>query len=121
MNGRSPVGWSTLGQQGFPVITVPAGFTTEVWDRRLEGDVLNVIGPIAEVAEMVEGVAQRVLAAGLRRGRAVHRRYRWGRTTVWYPRWCDGHVALGLVDAAAIAATGSPGAIHSPRAARDRS
>ena len=33
LNGRSPVGWSLLGQQGFPVLTVPAGFTTEVWDR----------------------------------------------------------------------------------------
>ncbi len=33
VNGRSPVGWSLLGQQGFPVLTVPAGFTTEVWDR----------------------------------------------------------------------------------------
>jgi len=32
-NGRSPVGWSLLGQQGFPVMSVPAGFTTEVWDR----------------------------------------------------------------------------------------
>jgi hypothetical protein len=31
----------------------------------------------------------------------VHRRYRRGRTTVRYLRWCDGHVALGLVDAAA--------------------
>ena len=33
VNGRSAVGWSLLGQQGFPVLTVPAGFTTEVWDR----------------------------------------------------------------------------------------
>jgi amidase len=33
VNGRPPIGWSFLGQQGFPVITVPAGFTTEVWDR----------------------------------------------------------------------------------------
>src|SRR5262249_45475746 len=32
-NGRQPIGWSMFGQQGFPVITVPAGFTTEVWDR----------------------------------------------------------------------------------------
>ncbi len=30
-NGRSGV-WSYLGAQGFPVITVPAGFTTEVYD-----------------------------------------------------------------------------------------
>ena len=33
LNGRPAIGWSMLGQQGFPVITVPAGFTTEVWDR----------------------------------------------------------------------------------------
>jgi Asp-tRNA(Asn)/Glu-tRNA(Gln) amidotransferase A subunit family amidase len=33
VNGRSPVGWSLLGREGFPVMTVPAGFTTEVWDR----------------------------------------------------------------------------------------
>jgi Asp-tRNA(Asn)/Glu-tRNA(Gln) amidotransferase A subunit family amidase len=25
--------WTFLGVQGFPAITVPAGFTTEVWDR----------------------------------------------------------------------------------------
>ncbi len=32
VNGRGNV-WSFLGQQGFPAITVPAGFTTEVYDR----------------------------------------------------------------------------------------
>jgi len=47
VNGRSPVGWSTLGQQGFPVITVPAGFTTEVWDRARDGSETRLIGPIA--------------------------------------------------------------------------
>ena len=31
-NGR-PLVWSFLGAQGFPNMTVPAGFTTEVWDR----------------------------------------------------------------------------------------
>jgi hypothetical protein len=51
---------------------------------------------------LVERVARRVLDAGLRGGHAVHRRYRVGRTTVRYPRWCDGHVALGLVDAATV-------------------
>jgi hypothetical protein len=51
--------------------------------------------------ELMERVALRVLDAGLRRGHTVHRRYRVGRTTVHYPRWCDAHVALGLVDAAA--------------------
>jgi amidase len=37
-NGRSPIGWSLIGQQGFPAITVPAGFTTEVWDRVRDAD-----------------------------------------------------------------------------------
>lgn len=47
LNGRPAIGWSLFGQQGLPVMTVPAGFTTEVWDRlpaadggtRLEGPV----------------------------------------------------------------------------------
>jgi hypothetical protein len=51
--------------------------------------------------ESLERVARRVLGAGLQRGHVVHRRYRRGRTTVRYLRWCDAHVALGLVDAAA--------------------
>jgi hypothetical protein len=54
---------------------------------------------------LLERVAHRVLEATIRRGRAVARRYRWGSTTVWYPRWCDGHVACGLGDAA-VALTG---------------
>jgi Asp-tRNA(Asn)/Glu-tRNA(Gln) amidotransferase A subunit family amidase len=34
INGRNSGGvWSFLGQQGFPVMTVPAGFTTFVYDR----------------------------------------------------------------------------------------
>lgn len=32
VNGRTGV-WSFLGQQGFPVVTVPVGFTTKVYDR----------------------------------------------------------------------------------------
>jgi len=47
VNGRSPVGWSLIGQQGFPVITVPAGFTTEVWDRARDGNGTRLVGPIA--------------------------------------------------------------------------
>jgi Asp-tRNA(Asn)/Glu-tRNA(Gln) amidotransferase A subunit family amidase len=47
VNGRPAIGWSTIGQQGFPVITVPAGFTTEVWDRVREGDGTRLVGPIA--------------------------------------------------------------------------
>jgi len=45
-NGRSPIGWSLIGQQGFPVITVPAGFTTNVWDRVREGNGTRLVGPI---------------------------------------------------------------------------
>jgi Asp-tRNA(Asn)/Glu-tRNA(Gln) amidotransferase A subunit family amidase len=37
-NGRPPIGWSLIGQQGFPAITVPAGFTTEIWDRIRDGN-----------------------------------------------------------------------------------
>ena len=45
-------------------------------------------------------VTRRTLTAGLRNGHAVSRRYRCGRTTTQYLRWCDAHVALGLADAA---------------------
>jgi Asp-tRNA(Asn)/Glu-tRNA(Gln) amidotransferase A subunit family amidase len=46
-NGRNPIGWSLIGQQGFPAITVPAGFTTEVWDRvRDSNGGSRLIGPV---------------------------------------------------------------------------
>jgi Asp-tRNA(Asn)/Glu-tRNA(Gln) amidotransferase A subunit family amidase len=46
-NGRSPIGWSFIGQQGFPAITVPAGFTTEVWDRERDGNGgTRLVGPL---------------------------------------------------------------------------
>lgn len=45
-NGRSPIGWSLIGQQGFPVITVPAGFTTHVWDRVADGDGTRLVGSV---------------------------------------------------------------------------
>lgn len=51
---------------------------------------------------VLERVVERVLRHGVRNGRAVHRRYRWGAAGVHYVRWCDAHVALGLVDAAAV-------------------
>jgi hypothetical protein len=57
--------------------------------------------------EMLASVAGRVLDSGVRGGHAVHRRYRLGRSTVHYLRWCDAHVALGLVDTAA-AGLGKP-------------
>jgi len=33
VNGRGPGVWGLLGQQGFPLLGVPAGFTTQVFDR----------------------------------------------------------------------------------------
>jgi amidase len=33
LNGRGPSTWSVLGAQGFPLLGVPAGFTTKVYDR----------------------------------------------------------------------------------------
>jgi Asp-tRNA(Asn)/Glu-tRNA(Gln) amidotransferase A subunit family amidase len=33
VNGRSHQAWTLLGRMGFPAITVPAGFTTQVFDR----------------------------------------------------------------------------------------
>jgi len=47
VNGRTPIGWFMFGQQGFPVITVPAGFTSSVWDRERVGGETRLIGPIA--------------------------------------------------------------------------
>ena len=46
VNGRPPIGWSLIGQQGFPAITVPAGFTTEVWDRVPANDGPRLVGPV---------------------------------------------------------------------------
>jgi len=50
--------------------------------------------------ELLARVAERTAADVVRDGHAVFRRYRWGRSTVRYIRWCDAHVALGLADAA---------------------
>ena len=48
LNGRTPIGWSLIGQQGFPAITVPAGFTTAVWDRVADGNGgARLVGPVA--------------------------------------------------------------------------
>jgi Asp-tRNA(Asn)/Glu-tRNA(Gln) amidotransferase A subunit family amidase len=46
-NGRTAIGWSMFGQQGLPVIDVPAGFTTQVWDRERAGADTRLTGPIA--------------------------------------------------------------------------
>jgi Asp-tRNA(Asn)/Glu-tRNA(Gln) amidotransferase A subunit family amidase len=46
-NQRNPIGWSLIGQQGFPAITVPAGFTTVVWDRVADGGSSRLVGPVS--------------------------------------------------------------------------
>src|SRR5581483_2405255 len=33
VNGRSHQAWTLLGTMGFPAMTVPAGFTSQVFDR----------------------------------------------------------------------------------------
>lgn len=50
--------------------------------------------------ELLARVADRRLSAGMRDGHAIWRHYRWGQTRAHFMRWCDAHVALGLVDAA---------------------
>lgn len=45
-NGRPPIGWSFIGQQGFPAITVPAGFTTQVFDRVRDGNSTSLTDPV---------------------------------------------------------------------------
>jgi Asp-tRNA(Asn)/Glu-tRNA(Gln) amidotransferase A subunit family amidase len=47
VNGRTPIGWSLIGQQGFPVITVPAGFARSIWDRVTEGNSTRLVGPVS--------------------------------------------------------------------------
>jgi amidase len=54
VNGRSPIGFALFGQQGFPAITVPAGFTTEVWDRERDGSGTRLVGPVS--AQLPVGV-----------------------------------------------------------------
>ena len=50
VNSRGVYHWTVFGQQGFPTITVPAGFTTHVYDRVLDpaspdGTGTRLVGP----------------------------------------------------------------------------
>jgi hypothetical protein len=54
--------------------------------------------------DLLAGVARYAGAAMLRDGHAIFRRYRLGRTSVRYIRWCDSHLALGLANAALVLA-----------------
>jgi amidase len=49
VNGRSHQAWTLLGQMGFPAITVPAGFTTHVFDRVRDANApggTRLVGPV---------------------------------------------------------------------------
>ncbi len=50
VNERSSNAWTLLGANGFPAITVPAGFTTEVYDRVADTTApggTRLVGPVA--------------------------------------------------------------------------
>ena len=52
MNGRNQAHWTLFGQQGFPAISVPAGFTKQVYDRvpdaaSTDGTGTRLVGPVA--------------------------------------------------------------------------
>jgi Asp-tRNA(Asn)/Glu-tRNA(Gln) amidotransferase A subunit family amidase len=50
VNGRSHQAWTLLGTMGFPAITVPAGFTTQVYDRVRDSAApggTRLVGPVA--------------------------------------------------------------------------
>jgi len=73
-------------------------------DAHSAGTALTTLATLVERGHVERDLLERVAAYTaremIRGGHAVHRRYRWGRTRVSYIRWCDAHVALGLVDAA---------------------
>ncbi|MET0496931.1 MAG: amidase [Steroidobacteraceae bacterium] len=50
VNGRAANAWTLLGQNGFPTITVPAGFTTVVYDRVPDPSAKEpkLVGPVQE-------------------------------------------------------------------------
>jgi Asp-tRNA(Asn)/Glu-tRNA(Gln) amidotransferase A subunit family amidase len=50
VNGRSATAWSLLGANGYPTLSVPAGYTREVYDRVEDPDSKDgtrLVGPIA--------------------------------------------------------------------------
>jgi Asp-tRNA(Asn)/Glu-tRNA(Gln) amidotransferase A subunit family amidase len=50
VNNRSHQAWTLLGTFGFPAMTVPAGFTTHVYDRVRDKSVpggTRLVGPVA--------------------------------------------------------------------------
>jgi len=73
-------------------------------DAHSAGSALTALARLHEAGiaggDVIERVAERAATAMVRGSHAVHRRYRWGPTRVRYVRWADGHVALGLANAA---------------------
>jgi hypothetical protein len=74
-------------------------------DSHSAGTGLTVLTRLAErdlvPADAVSRVAEYTLTRMMRRnGHAIFRRHRWGTTRVFYTRWCDAPVALGLATAA---------------------
>ena len=60
-------------------------------------------------SETVSRVARYTLMNIMHRNcHAIFRRQRWGTTRVFYTRWCDAPVALGLASAAALLEGSSP-------------
>ena len=52
LNNRGTYHWTVFGQQGFPTITVPAGFTASVYDRVADPsspDGTRLVGPTPAV------------------------------------------------------------------------
>lgn len=52
VNGRANNAWTLLGAHGFAAITVPAGFTTQVYDRVVDSDAKDgtrLVGPVPAV------------------------------------------------------------------------
>jgi len=91
----------------------PAG-EARLWpDRRFPEDAhaagtgLSTIAALAAAgivpAQVGVAPASRVLGAVIKGDQCIARRYRWGASRVWYPRWCDAHVALGLASYARVA------------------
>ena len=50
VNGRSAMAWTAFGAHGFPAISVPAGFTTNVYDRERNssGSGTKLVGPVPD-------------------------------------------------------------------------
>jgi amidase len=70
LNGRNQAHWTIFGQQGFPVITVPAGFTRQVYDRvpdpaSADGTGTRLTGPVPAVLPVGIDFAARPFAEPL--------------------------------------------------------